>query len=90
MTPEAIASRGFACPVAHTPGARPPTGAGVTVAINQSTEDDRRIAISIRHADGTWLTAYLSEALVDRYGHILAAAVEGDISAPIGGIRCVQ
>lgn len=83
-------SRGFTCAVsrADTSGQVPAIG-GVAIGFD-GDGDDRRIAISCRHADGTMLVAYLSDALVDRFAHILAAAVEGDLGAPIGGIALVH
>gem|GEM_PF-4676052 len=68
------------------PPGTPMTSAIVIGVDRASTPDQTSWSLTLRHADGTMTTTWLSEWALDRLTHILAAAVQGNINAPIGGI----
>ncbi len=49
---------------------------GVALGVDRNAADDR-VAISLRHADGTILTGYLSDALLSRLADILIGLGDG-------------
>lgn len=81
--------RGFTAAVARTVVAAEPGPACVAVGLDGDA-GDRRIAIAVRHADGTILTLYLTDAGVDRLARMLADCVEGEDVELIGGTRTLQ
>ena len=84
MTDHALDMRGFTCAVSRAAGQPSDyTGAaGIAVGIDDSA-GDRRYALALRHADGTVLTGFLSDALLDRLALRLANLV-GDDPVPTG------
>jgi len=86
-----IPSRGFTCPVERVQQTNDGLQiGGVAFGVIEEEDGEQRYVISIRHADGTMLAATLSEASLDRYARMMAAGVEGDLGAPIGGVSVVQ
>ena len=81
--------RGFSAAVARTAGSTEPGPACVAVGLDGEA-DDRRVAIAVRHADGTILTLYLTDAGVDRLARMIAECVEGEDVELIGGTRTLQ
>lgn len=64
--------RGFVCAVQREDGE--PQASSIAVGLDVEG-DNVGIAIGIRHADGTTLTAFLSDTLLDRLAHRIASLV---------------
>lgn len=76
MANRSTALRGFTCAVAHVdPSVR--QSAGLATGLDDDGADIR-VALSLRHADGTMMVAYLTEdgvqRLADRLARLVAAA----------------
>jgi hypothetical protein len=77
-----IRGRGFVCPVTAVEDTTPQLQVGSMTVRLEGEGVDRHLALTIRHADGTTLMAYLSDhsmgrlgdALVDIYGTPLVTA----------------
>ena len=67
--------RGISCAVSRAT-ASTGAAAGVALGIDRNAADDR-VAISLRHADGTILTGYLSDASLSRLADILIGLGDG-------------
>lgn len=63
--------RGFCAPVQRVEGTTGPSRVQVGF-----DEDDATLAITLQHADGTVLTAFLSVAQLGRFAHLVADLVE--------------
>jgi len=72
--------------VSVAPPGTPMTSAIVIGVDYASTPDETSWSLTLRQADGTMTTTWLSEWALDRLANILAAAVQANINAPIGGI----
>lgn len=90
--PESIRTldmRGFTCVVSRSdPAHEVSQAAGIAVGADD-TGMERRIAIALRHADGTTVCAYLDEHSVDRLAHRLADLV-GTMGLPLATLATLQ
>ena len=84
MAERNLAMRGFTCAVSRGEGLLTSrTGTtGIAVGVDD-TGGDRRYAVALRHADGTVLTGFLSDDLLDRLALRLADLI-GDEEPAIG------
>lgn len=53
------------------------------IGVSELPGGDHRLGITVRHADGTCVTAILDEELLDRFAHQLAAIVERRALGPV-------
>lgn len=90
-TVRSIPSRGFTCAVEHVQQVDDGLViGGIAFGVIHEADGEQRYFISLRHADGTMLTGTLSEGSLDRLARMMAAGVEGDLGAAIGGVSLVQ
>lgn len=72
--------RGFAAPVSRARATDSLTISAVSIGIDRSPGDDK-VAISLRHADGTMLTGYLDGYGLERLGRFLREATAAPADA---------